>query len=168
MPNRRMHRRVGRIGGGVYAFQRASKQSVAQCVTETIGGVAGGDVGALVADWLEPGISSWHRGTAHSCAAGIGILSLGEVFAGVETYCRQQAERKAAELRTLRMTPDPAQPSTFAPSPNSSLSQLWLTICELFWRVLAGFANGFAAGYISHLVLDAATPRSIPVLTKGF
>ena len=167
MPDRRTHRRAGRISGGVYAFQRARKQSVGQCATETIGGIAGGEIGALVADWLEPGISSWHRGTAHSCAAGVGILSLGEVLAGAETYCRQQAERKAEELRTLQMIPDPAQPSVFVPAPYSSLTQLWLTICELFWRALAGFANGVAAGYLSHLVLDAGTPRSIPLLTNG-
>jgi hypothetical protein len=167
MPDRRTHRRAGRISGGVYAFQRARKQSVGQCVTETIGGIAGGEMGALLADWLEPGISSWHRGTAHSCAAGVGILSLGEVLAGAETYCRQQAERKAEELKTLRMIPDPSQPSVFIPAPNNSLTQLWLTICELFWQTLAGFANGLAAGYLSHLMLDAGTPRSIPLLTNG-
>jgi hypothetical protein len=168
MANRRTHRRVGRIAGAVYAANRAKSQTVGQCITESVGGVLGGDIGALVADWLEPATSSWHRGTAHSCAAGGVVLSLGEVLAGVETYCRQQAERKAQELRTLQMTPDPAQPNVFVPAPNSSLSQIWLTICALFWRSLAGFANGLAAGYISHLVLDAGTPRSIPLLTNGF
>jgi hypothetical protein len=168
MPDRRTHRRAGRLSGGVYAFQRARKQSVGHCVTETIGGIAGGEVGAVVADWLEPGISSWHRGSAHSCAAGVGILSLGEVLAGVETYCREQADLKAQELRTLQMIPDPALPSVFVAGPNSWLSELWLTICELFWRAAAGFANGLAAGYLSHLVLDAGTPRSIPLLTNGF
>jgi|HubBroStandDraft_5_1064220.scaffolds.fasta_scaffold61620_2 hypothetical protein len=171
MPDRRTHRRAGRLSGGVYAFQRARKQTVGQCVTETIGGVAGGEVGALVADWLEPGISSWHRGPAHSCTAGVGILSLGEILASVESYCREQADRKAEELRTLQMIPDPAQPSMFIPapiSPTSSMGQLWLTICEFLWRAAAGFANGLAAGYLSHLVLDAGTPRSIPLLTNGF
>jgi hypothetical protein len=168
MPNRITHRRAGRISGGVYAFQRASKQSVGKCVTETIGGIAGGEIGALAADWLEPGISSWHRDTAHSCAAGFGILSLGEVLAGVEAYCRQQADLKAQELTTLQIIPDPTQPSVFISAPNSSLSQLWLTICEFLWRAAAGFANGLAAGYLSHLVLDAGTPRSIPLLTNGF
>jgi hypothetical protein len=168
MPDRRTHRRAGRISGGVYAFQRARKQSVGQGITETVGGIAGGEVGALIADWLEPGTSSWHRGTAHSCAAGVGVLSLGEVLAGAEAYCRQQAERKAQELKTLQMIPDPVQPSVFISAPNSSLTQLWLTICEFFWQALAGFANGLAAGYLSHLVLDAGTPRSLPLLTNNF
>jgi len=39
---------------------------------------------------------------------------------------------------------------------------------ELFWRLAAGFANGLAAGYVSHLALDAGTPRSIPLLVGGF
>jgi hypothetical protein len=168
MANRRTHRRVGRVAGAVYAANRAKTQTVAQCITESIGGTMGGDIGALVADWLEPGTSSWHRSTAHSCAAGMGILSLGEVLAEAETYCRQQAERKAEESRTLQMIPDLAQPNMFVPAPNSSLRQLWFTVCELFWRALAGFANGLAAGYLSHLVLDAGTPRSIPLLTNGF
>ncbi len=64
------------------------------------------------------------------------------------------------------MIADPAQPNVFVPAPNSSLTRLWLTICELFWRALAAFANGLAAGYLSHLVLDAGTPRSIPLLTN--
>ena len=65
------------------------------------------------------------------------------------------------------MTPDPVQPNVFIPAPNSSLTQLWLTVRELFWRALADFANGLAAGYCSHLVLDAGTPRSIPLLTNS-
>jgi hypothetical protein len=76
-------------------FQTAplpKSQTVGKCIMESVGGALGGDIGALMADWLEPGISSWHRGTAHSCAAGMGILSLGEVLAGAKTYCRQQAE----------------------------------------------------------------------------
>jgi membrane-bound metal-dependent hydrolase YbcI (DUF457 family) len=38
----------------------------------------------------------------------------------------------------------------------------------MFWRFAAGFANGLAAGYVSHLALDAATPRSLPLLVSGF
>jgi hypothetical protein len=96
------------------------------------------------------------------------ILSLGELLAGAETFCRQQADQKAKERKTLQTTPDPQQPNLFIASPNSSLAQLWLSLCEIFWRALAGFANGLPAGYISHLVLDAGTPRSIPFLTNGF
>jgi hypothetical protein len=168
MADRKAYRRAGRISGAVYAAHRAKGQGVTNFLVETASGAFGGDVGALAADWLEPATSSWHRGTAHSCAAGGVILSLGEVLAGVETYCRQQADQKAAERKTLQTTQDPAQPNLFVATPNSSLTQLWLTICELFWRAVTGFVNGLTAGYISHLVLDAGTARSIPLLTNGF
>jgi len=168
MADRKTHRRAGRISGAVYAAHRAKGQSVPNFLMEAAGGALGGDIGALAADWLEPATSSWHRGTAHSCAAGGLVLQMGELFASAEAYCRQQAEKKAAERKTLEATQDPAQPNLFVASPNSSLDQLWLTICELFWRLAAGFVNGLSAGYISHLVLDAGTPRSIPLLTNGF
>ena len=168
MADRKTHRKAGRISGAVYAAHRAKGQSVPNFLVETASGSFGGDIGALVADWLEPAISSLHRGTAHSCAVGTVILSFGEVLAGVETRCRQQADRKAAERKTLETTQDPAQANLFVAAPGSALTQLWLTICELFWRAIAGFVNGLTAGYISHLVLDAGTPRSIPLLTNGF
>jgi hypothetical protein len=127
----------------------------------------GGDVGALVSGFLNPGISSRHRGTAHSCAAGGVVLSLGELLGGSGTFCRQQGEQKAEERKTLQTLPDPQQPNLSIAAPNSFLAQLWLSICEIFWWAVAG-ANGLAAGYMSHLVLDAGTPRSIPLLTNGF
>jgi hypothetical protein len=168
MANRRTHRKVGRIAGGVCAAHRAKDQKVGHFITESIGGVVGGDFGAMIADWLEPAISSWHRGTAHSCATGGLILSLGDTLAQAEVYCRAQAEVKAAQRSAVEMVPHPTLPNMFVPAPGCVLTNLWLLACELFWRGLAGFANGVAAGYISHLVLDAGTPRSIPLLTNGF
>jgi hypothetical protein len=168
MANRRTHRRAGRIAGGVYAAHRAKEQRLVHCVAETVGGALGGEFGAILADVVEPGISSWHRGPAHSCAAGMGILSLGDTLTRIEMFCRQQAEQTARKRATLQMIPDLTQPNLFVPAPNSALTQFFLAIAELFWRVSAGFANGIAAGYLSHLVLDAGTPRSIPLLTNGF
>ena len=168
MANRETHRKLGCVTGAVYAAHRAKDQKVGHLITESIGGIAGGDIGALIADWIEPATSSWHRETAHSCAAGGLVLSLAVFFAGFEAACREQAERKAKERRALEMTPDPMNSTLFAVAPASPFEQIWLTICEAFWRLFAGFANGLRAGYISHLVLDAGTPRSIPLLTKGF
>ena len=168
MANRATHRRVGRAAGAVYAAHRAKDQKVGHFITESIGGVIGGDIGALAADWLEPAVSSWHRGTAHSCAAGGAVLSLGDILAQAEVFCRAEAERKAIQRSALEMVPHPTLPNVFVPAPGSVLTNLWLLACELFWRAVAGLTNGLAAGYISHLVLDAGTPRSIPLLVKGF
>ena len=58
---------------------------------------------------------------------------------------------------------------TFVPAIPDPFSLLLSKIFELLWRFLAGFVNGFAAGYVSHLALDATIgKRSIPLLTRGF
>jgi hypothetical protein len=168
MANRKTHRRVGRVSGALYGAHRAKDQRVGHFITESIGGAIGGDIGAMAADWLEPAVSSWHRGAAHSCAAGGIVLSIGDTLAQVEIFCRAEAQRKAMQRSELEMVPHPTLPDMFVPAPGSVLTNLWLLACELLWRAAAGFANGLAAGYVSHLVLDAGTPRSIPLLTKGF
>ena len=168
MANRKTHRRVGRVSGALYGAHRAKDQRVEHFITESIGGAIGGDIGAMAADWLEPAVSSWHRGTAHSCAAGGIVLSIGDTLAQVEIFCRAEAQRKAMQRSELEMVPHPTLPDVFVPASGSVLTNLWLLACELLWRAAAGFANGLAAGYVSHLVLDAGTPRSIPLLTKGF
>jgi len=168
MADRKTHRRAGRVAGGVYAAHRAKGQGVLPCAVETLGGVLGGDLGGIVADVLEPALTSWHRGPAHSCVAGAAVLSLGDPLMRFESYCREQAERNAKERVTLRAIPDLSREGSFVVVSADPLGQLWLAICEFFWRMLAGFANGVAAGYLSHLALDAGTFRSIPILTNGF
>ena len=115
MANHETHRRAGRVAGAVYAAHRAKEQGVVHCAVEMAGGVFGGEFGARVADLWSPD-SSWHRGTAHSCATGVAILSLGDVLTQVETFCRQQAEQKAAQRRTLQMSLDLAQPDLVVPA----------------------------------------------------
>jgi len=62
----------------------------------------------------------------------------------------------------------PVDAFTFVPAPADPISDLFAKLAELFWRFLAGLANGLAAGYVSHLALDAFTPRSLPLLASGF
>jgi hypothetical protein len=62
------------------------------------------------------------------------------------------------------MVPHPSHPNLFVPAPGQGWQHFLLTIEELMWRFAAGFTNGLAAGYVSHLAPDAATPRSIPLL----
>lgn len=96
------------------------------------------------------------------------VLSLGNPLIQFEKYCRDKAEQNAKDRVTYRAIPDPLQEGSFVVAPTDPLTQLWLAICEFFWRMLTGFANGLAAGYLSHLAIDAGTPRSIPILTNGF
>lgn len=75
--------------------------------------------------------------------------------------CRENAEK----CKALPMAP---QGNMFVVAPVDPLSQLFLNMFELFWRFLTGFTSGLAAGYVSHLALDAVTPRSIPLLSNRF
>jgi hypothetical protein len=89
------------------------------------------------------------------------IIAFKDALTVWETACRENAE----EYRAIRMAP---QADIFVPVPTDPFSDFAFRLAELFWRFLAGFLNGIAAGYVSHLALDAASPRSIPLLTTGF
>ena len=162
MPGRRTHKLVGGAAGMAFALYRAQNQTPANQIAEAAGGATGGAfVGGPLADILEPALSPWHRGPAHSWAAGAAIVSFRTTLAAWEAECR----RKADQWKAL-----PSQPleypggTVFVPITTGPLSQFLRQLCELFWRFLAGFLNGVAAGYVSHLALDAFTPRSIPLL----
>jgi hypothetical protein len=161
MPNRRTHKLVGAASGAVYAGYRAKDQSGPNWWSEVAGGAIGGFFGGLLPDAVEPATSSWHRDLAHSCTAGVTILAMKNALESWEAACRENAEKS----RAIPMVP---QGAGFVPVPADPLAQLLSGIVELFWRFLAGFLNGLAAGYVSHLALDAVTPGSIPLLTTGF
>ena len=159
MPDRKTHKLVGAGTGAVYAAYRAKEQTVPNWWAEVGGGALGGYMGGLLPDVLEPAISPWHRDIAHSCTAGSGILALGNVIAAIEAACRENAEKCGAMSMEK-------QGDMFVPAPADPISRLLSNIFEFLWRVAAGFVNGLAAGYLSHLALDAGTKRSIPVLTS--
>jgi LexA-binding, inner membrane-associated putative hydrolase len=159
MPDRKTHTAIGAGTGAAFAFYRAKDQSPCNLVTEVAGGLVGGYLGGLVPDVLEPAVSSWHRDTAHSLAVGGAIISLRNHLSGLESGCRENAEK----CKAVRMVD---RENTFVTAPDNPLSQFLSEVEEQLWRFLAGFLNGLAAGYVSHLALDAATPRSIPLLTS--
>lgn len=69
-------------------------------------------------------------------------------------YQRRLRER-ADELRAQR------------PYLNDGLSQLLNWLHECFLRFLVGLVNGFIAGYVSHLTLDAFTPQGLNLIARG-
>jgi len=161
MPGRRTHQLVGTATGTVYAAYRAGTQNPRDRLLETAGGAVGGYLGSTFADYLEPAISSWHRGPAHSGGTGAMVLLLVDQLFKWEAFCREKAKECAAIPMVPAINP---QGTVFVPAQLSPLVQLFNTIAELFWRFLAGVPNGFATSYLSHLALDAATPRCIPLL----
>jgi hypothetical protein len=160
MPGRKTHVRAGALSGAMYAGYRARNQAPIDQLVETLAGAVGGSIAGVLPDVLEPAVSSWHRSTGHSCAAGVAILSSRNLLANYEAYCRDKAARCRPMRTSMVLSP---QGRVLSPAPNSIVASL----AELFWRFLAGCLNGMAAGYVSHLVLDAGQPRSIPLLTRG-
>ena len=162
MANRKTHIAVGVTAGIGYAAYQAKEQTSPNRLAEIVGGALGGYFGGLLPDILEPGTSSWHRATMHSYSAGASILSLRDRLLEWEKFCREEAGNSKA------ITMIPIDRGTFAPAPVDPMAELFAKLAELFWRFLAGLANGLAAGYVSHLALDALTPCSLPLLASGF
>jgi hypothetical protein len=169
MPRRKTHAYVGMTAGIGYAAFQAKEQGSANLFVEAAGGALGGWWGGQLPDVIEPGTHPWHRSLAHSGVAGTTSLTAGRSKLNLcQDQCRRQAEACRIKRESLKMVPHPSQPNLFVPAPSDQWEHLCLTIQELFWRFAAGFANGFAAGYVSHLALDAGTPRSLPLLVRGF
>jgi len=160
MPGRKTHMRAGAISGAMYAGYRARNQAPNSQLIEVLGGAVGGLIGGALPDIIEPAVSSWHRSTGHSCAAGAAIVSSGSLLASYEAYCRDRAAGSLPVHPGIVLSP---QGHVLSPVPNSIVANL----TELLWIFLAGCLNGIAAGYISHLALDAGQPRSIPLLKQG-
>lgn len=149
MANGKVHRAVGTVTGAGVSLYRSRFQKPQDRLVEGIGGAFAGYLGGQLPDILEPAISSWHRGRAHSALAGVTIGTA--TVKALETYqawCRERAEYY--RMRRLSLE-------------GSSGWYLLYYAAELFYRLAAGALAGFTGGYVSHLALDAFTPRSIPV-----
>jgi hypothetical protein len=163
MPRRRIHKVAGVVTDGIYAGYRATGLSPINQLVEVAGGCLGGYYGGPFPDDLEPATSSWHRGPAHSFAAGTGIMYLQDKLAAWESSCRSMADQCGAVPTRPALC---ATGVVYVPVLPDPASQLLRNLAEVFWHFLAGFLNGFAAGYVSHLALDTGSSRSVPLLGK--
>jgi hypothetical protein len=170
MPGKETHSYVGVTAGAGYAAFQAKGQAPLNFLVEVAGGAVGGWYGGLLPDVIEPGTSSWHRSFAHSGTTGTGVVAVMKTtLTDWREFCYERSEycRIQGEQIVVNMVPDALVPNLFVPAPPDPWTQVGWTLAALFWRFAAGFANGLAAGYVSHLALDALTPRSIPFLTRG-
>jgi hypothetical protein len=168
MPGRKTHAYVGLIAGLGYTAFQAKEQSTANFSIEAAGGAFGGWWGGQLPDVFEPATSSWHRCLAHSGTTGAAIVSARSKLTGWQDYCRERAESCLLKREALNMVPHPSRPDLFVAAPTDQWEHFLLFMQEVLWRFAAGIANGLAAGYVSHLALDATTPRSIPLLMGRF
>ena len=149
MPSKQAHINCGSLVGFGAAAYRAKDQDPIFAFAEMLGGAVGGRLGGQFPDRIEPATSSYHRGPAHSYSTGAAMLSLGKSSVEwCESGCRAGAER----LRQQR----------------HESSDNWTGIlnffCEFALHFVAGAVTGVVAGYVSHLMLDARTPRGLPLL----
>lgn len=147
------HRRVGAMAGlaaGAYSVCGLPPDAaIARIVGSTVGGVVGG----ALPDAIEPGVHSWHRKFFHSQTA---LLGASAAAARPPEWLRDwtgSLSREAHVLRTRRET---------MPAGDRDRTGLWLR--EMLIQALLGLLLGLVVGYVSHLVLDARSPRRLPLI----
>jgi len=149
MANRRAHSIVGAAFGGTTAFVLARDQDPGHRLMESLGGALGGAWGGRLPDLIEPALHPGHRSVAHALApAGIaGAAVVPRLRAG-----QQHVRERAGRCRARRDTA------------TNALKQFLWWLAEVACRIAAGAMAGVAAGYASYLLLDAGTPRGLPLL----
>ena len=154
MPNAKIHRPVGMAVGAVTACAMAPRGADPICrMIEGLGGLLGGYIGAALPDKFDPATCPNHRGVAHSVMTAIagGRVSVTSLSAWQDRF-----RRDAAVFQTL------------AEAQEDGLKRFGYVLLSCLALAIAGALAGLAAGYASHLLLDAGTPRSLPLLVKGF
>jgi len=151
MSNRRQHAIAGAAAGaGAALFQVRPSAPPFETLLEALGGAGGGFVGSALPDLIEPATSPNHRDVAHSVAASTALtVKTARPFSFYREGLRARADDYAAKRRQSEVP---------------RLEQLWYFLCECFYRLVAGAVSGLVPGYLSHLVLDAGTPKGIPLL----
>lgn len=149
MANGKTHLTAGIASGLAAAAYAARDQTGVGFVAELLGGALGGAAGGQLPDVFEPAIHSWHRSTAHSftTATAIGVTAV-RSLSSWQNRCRANAIHHDALSKCAA----------------DGLARAWHAFVAFVWRLLSGVAAGLPAGYLSHLTLDACTPRCIPLL----
>lgn len=147
MPRRGTHALAGAVVGVGATILLANRLSEQDRLSEIIGGGIAGYLLSLLPDILEPASTPHHRGIAHSVLMAFGITRLN--WQSKVDALRAEADHLVAQ----------ANSGCYGPIDCERLRQHagW----KHFW---AGCIIGAMVGYASHLVLDAMTPSSLPLL----
>jgi hypothetical protein len=150
MPNARAHAVIGTGAGGLVAFLWSRDLPPEARFMMTLGGGLAGYAGGRLPDVLEPAIHAWHRSFFHSAAVGAGVFHAS--VAPIKTWV-DDLLTKAAGIRARRLQLGPDHPESAR-----------LSLQEFGLYFLCGLAIGLPVGYLSHVVADAGTERSIPFI----
>src|SRR5579883_1727832 len=149
MPGYRTHKMVGGVVGGATALACAQNQPPLLMFAETLGGWFAGQYAGTVPDIFEPGTSSYHRDFCHALAPTAYAAS----FAFQQVLTLQNSLRSQAQA-CFQLAADT----------NDGFQQFVNVAAGLCLHFLAGAVPAIPASYASHVALDAASPRSIPLL----
>ena len=152
MPGRREHQKTGGPVGALAALGFAAEQPPALALVEIIGGWYAGERCASLPDAIEPATSSHHRNVAHGMvptayASTLAFQNVGNLQSSLRTSARQC-------FQTAQASQD-------------GLQQLVCSVVGVLLHFAAGAAPAVPASYAAHVMLDAATPRGVPLLTRG-
>ncbi len=149
MANRRTHSLIGAAAGGATALYLARAQEAPLRLVEAVGGLIGGVAGGRLPDILEPAQDPWHRSVAHALVpAGV----VGRTFVPRIPRAQQHIRAWADRCRVQ------------SEAATNNRDRIIFLLAEMACRFAAGAMAGIAGGYASHLLLDADTPRGLPLL----
>lgn len=148
MPNGPTHDLIGGGTGAIVAGWRATHAASPRPVLEAAAGAAGGAYSSRWPDAFDPSANGpHHRGPAHS-------VSVGALVASLPVGEWQSALRaKAVEYDALANA-----------EADDWILQAWYRFLSWCCYALAGLLAGLQAGYVSHLIADATTPFSLPLV----
>ena len=147
MPNRPVHIATSTPAGAGYALYKAYDQNGLARILETAGGAFGGYLGGILPDSIDPPSHPGHCAFAHGfCPVVASTVVWNQDIDDWQNHFRQLADQHAYWR---------ARSTDFAAS-------AWHACAEWVFRLLSGFLAGIGAGYLTHVVLDSATPRCLP------
>ncbi len=152
MPSGKTHGDAGMLVGGLCAAMRADLSDEGASL-EVLGGAIAGYVGGRLPDLLEPAHHPNHRDAAHSLGAACAAAGFAAKCAELSEECRRFSRRCFSAARGEDV---------------GDLKRAFLRLLGMAARMLAGALAGAAAGFVSHIALDATTPRSVPLLVRRF
>lgn len=152
MPGFNEHKTIGGFVGGGAALLCAHNQPPALIVAEVLGGWFAGQHAGTWADLAEPATSSHHRDFCHALMPTAYAATL--VFQRVDSL-QTVLRGHAQECFQL------------AAATNDGIQQFVNVTAGLLLHVLAGAVPAVPSGYLSHVALDAGTPRGVPLLFRG-
>jgi membrane-bound metal-dependent hydrolase YbcI (DUF457 family) len=153
MPGYQQHRTIGGLVGGTTALVCAQNQPPLLALAETIGGFVAGQYAGTWADALEPATSSYHRDFCHALVpTAYATTCVFQQVESLQTYLRSQAQG-CFQL---------------AASTEDGLQQFLNIAAGLLLHGAAGAVPAIAASYISHIALDAVSPRGVPLISRRF